>query len=51
MSAVVAQIVPPEELPEAVAGTSVVQNLTRIAGPSLGALVISVWGLPIGRFT
>jgi MFS family permease len=45
MSAVVAQIVPTGELAEAVAGTSVVQNLTRIAGPSLGAIVISAWGL------
>jgi MFS family permease len=45
MSAVVAQIVPPDVLPEAVAGTSVVQNLTRIAGPALGGIVISTWGL------
>jgi MFS family permease len=45
MSAVVAQIVPLDELSEAVAGTSVVQNLTRVVGPSFGALVISVWGL------
>jgi MFS family permease len=45
MSAVVAEIVPGEELPEAVASTSIIVNLTRILGPSLGALVISGWGL------
>jgi MFS family permease len=46
MSAVVGEIVPTEELPEAVASMSIVNNLTRILGPSLAALVISGWGLP-----
>jgi MFS family permease len=45
MSAVVREIVPEEELPEAVASMSIVNNLTRILGPSLAALVISAWGL------
>ena len=45
MSAIVAHIVPAQELPQAIASMSVVQNLTRIAGPALGALVISAWGL------
>jgi MFS family permease len=45
MSAVVGEIVPVAELPEAVASVSVMTNLTRIAGPSLAALVISGWGL------
>jgi MFS family permease len=45
MSAVVGEIVPEDELPEAVASMSIVNNLTRIAGPSLAALVISAWGL------
>jgi MFS family permease len=45
MSAVVGEIVPEDELPEAVASVSIIVNLTRILGPSLGALVISGWGL------
>jgi MFS family permease len=45
MSAVVGEIVPAAELPEAVASVSVMTNLTRVAGPSLAALVISGWGL------
>ena len=45
MSAVVGEIVPTQELPEAIASVTVIANLTRIAGPSLGALVISTWGL------
>jgi len=45
MSAVVGEIVPADELPEAVASMSIVNNLTRILGPSLAALVISGWGL------
>lgn len=45
MSAVVGEIVPADELPEAVASMSIVNNLTRILGPSLAALVISAWGL------
>jgi MFS family permease len=45
MSAVVGEIVPTAELPEAVASVSVMNNLTRVAGPSLAALVISAWGL------
>ncbi len=45
MSAVVGEIVPAAELPEAVASVSVMTNLTRVAGPSLAALVISAWGL------
>ncbi len=45
MSAVVGEIVPGDELPEAVASMSVVNNLTRILGPSMAALVISGWGL------
>lgn len=45
MSAVVGEIVPEDELPEAVAAMSIVNNLTRILGPSLAALVISAWGL------
>jgi predicted MFS family arabinose efflux permease len=45
MSAVVGEIVPAGELPEAVASVSVVNNLTRVLGPSLAALVISGWGL------
>ena len=45
MSVVVGEIVPTAELPEAVASVSVMTNLTRVAGPSLAALVISVWGL------
>ena len=45
MSAVVGEIVPEDELPEAVASMSIINNLTRILGPSLAALVISGWGL------
>ena len=45
MSAVVGEMVPADELPEAVASMSIVNNLTRIAGPSLAALVITAWGL------
>jgi MFS family permease len=45
MSAVVGEIVPEDELPEAVASMSIVNNLTRILGPSLAAIVISAWGL------
>jgi MFS family permease len=45
MSAVVGEIVPTDELPEAIASVTVIANLTRIAGPTLGALVISTWGL------
>jgi MFS family permease len=45
MSAVVGEIVPSDELPEAVASMSIVNNLTRILGPSIAALVISAWGL------
>ena len=45
MSAVVGEIVPAAELPEAVASVSVMTNLTRVAGPSLATLVISAWGL------
>jgi MFS family permease len=45
MSAVVGEIVPTDELPEAVASMSIVNNLTRILGPSMAALVISGWGL------
>jgi MFS family permease len=45
MSAVVGEIVPEDELPEAVASMSIVNNLTRILGPSIAALVISAWGL------
>jgi predicted MFS family arabinose efflux permease len=45
MSAVVGEIVPVIELPEAVASVSVMTNVTRVLGPSLAALVISGWGL------
>jgi MFS family permease len=45
MSSVVPHIVPEDELPQAVAGASVVQNATRIIGPSLGALAINEFGL------
>jgi len=45
MSAVVGEIVPQDELPEAVASMSIINNLTRILGPSLAALVITAWGL------
>ena len=45
MSAVVGEIVPAVELPEAVASVSVMTNLTRILGPSFAAVVISGWGL------
>ncbi|MFN8028437.1 MAG: MFS transporter [Acidimicrobiia bacterium] len=45
MSAVVGEIVPAEELPEAIASVTVIANITRIAGPTLGALVINAWGL------
>jgi MFS family permease len=45
MSAVVAEIVPTAELPEAVASVSVMTKLTRVLGPSLAGLVISGWGL------
>jgi MFS family permease len=45
MTAVVGEMVPADELPEAVASMSIVNNLTRILGPSLAALVISGWGL------
>jgi MFS family permease len=45
MSAVVGEIVPQDELPEAVASMSIVNNLTRILGPSIAAVVISAWGL------
>ncbi len=45
MTAVVGEIVPAVELPEAVASMSVMTNLMRVLGPSLAALVISGWGL------
>jgi MFS family permease len=45
MTAVVGEIVPAAELPEAVASMSVMANLMRVLGPSLAALVISAWGL------
>ncbi len=45
MTAVIGEIVPQDELPEAVASMSIINNLTRILGPSLAALVISAWGL------
>jgi MFS family permease len=43
MSAIVAQVVPVAELPQAISASSVVQNLTRIVGPSIG--VVGVWML------
>ena len=45
MTSIVPHIVPEAELTQAIAGVSVVQNLTRIIGPSLGALVINQLGL------
>jgi MFS family permease len=45
MTAVVGEIVPSEELPEAVASISIITNLTRVLGPSLAAVVISSLGL------
>jgi MFS family permease len=45
MTSIVPYIVPRSEIAEAIAGVSVVQNLTRIIGPSVGALCISRWGL------
>jgi predicted MFS family arabinose efflux permease len=44
-SAIVPQIVPPDEIAQAIAGSSVIANVTRIVGPSLGALAINQLGL------
>lgn len=45
MSAVVGAIVPPGELSEAIAASTVISNLTRVAGPSIGALFIETLGV------
>lgn len=45
MSAVIGAIVPPAELSEAIASSTVISNLTRVAGPSLAALMIETLGL------
>lgn len=45
MSAVIGAIVPPGELAEAIASSTVISNLTRVAGPSVGALMIDTLGL------
>jgi predicted MFS family arabinose efflux permease len=45
MTSIVPHIVPESEITQAIAGVSVIQNVTRIVGPSLGALVINQWGL------
>src|SRR6202034_243574 len=44
-TSIVPHIVPEGEITQAVAGVSVVQNLTRIIGPSVGAFAIDQWGL------
>jgi predicted MFS family arabinose efflux permease len=44
-SAIVPQIVPTDEIAQAIAGSSVISNVTRIVGPSLGALAIDQLGL------
>ncbi len=44
-TAIVPQIVPAAEVTEAIAATSVVANVTRIVGPSIGALAIDQLGL------
>jgi predicted MFS family arabinose efflux permease len=45
MTSIVPHIVPEAEIAQAIAGVSVVQNLTRIIGPALGAFAINQWGL------
>jgi predicted MFS family arabinose efflux permease len=45
MTAIVPHIVPASEVAEAIAGSSVIQNFTRIIGPSLGAVAINMLGL------
>jgi predicted MFS family arabinose efflux permease len=45
MTAIVPQVVPTEEIAQAIAGSSVIANVTRIVGPSLGALAINQLGL------
>jgi MFS family permease len=45
MTSIVPHIVPEDEITQAIAGVSVVQNMTRIVGPSIGALAINQWGL------
>jgi len=45
MVAIVPRIVPPDEIAQAIAGQSVLGNLTRVVGPSFGALAINAWGL------
>jgi predicted MFS family arabinose efflux permease len=45
MVAIVPRIVPEDEIAQAIAGQSVLGNLTRVLGPSFGALAITAWGL------
>ncbi|HEX5585755.1 MAG TPA: MFS transporter [Acidimicrobiia bacterium] len=45
MIAIVPRIVPEDEITQAIASSSVLQNLTRIFGPTLGAVAISTLGL------
>jgi MFS family permease len=45
MIAIVPRIVPEDEISQAIASASVLQNLTRIFGPTLGAVAISTLGL------
>jgi MFS family permease len=45
MIAIVPRIVPGDEITQAIASASVLQNLTRIFGPTLGAVAISTLGL------
>jgi predicted MFS family arabinose efflux permease len=45
MTSIVPYLVPEAEVPQAIASVSVVQNVTRIVGPSIGAFAISRWGL------
>jgi predicted MFS family arabinose efflux permease len=45
MVAIVPRIVPEDEIAQAIAGQSVLGNLTRVVGPSFGAIAINAWGL------
>jgi predicted MFS family arabinose efflux permease len=45
MIAIVPRIVPGDEITQAIASASVLQSLTRILGPTLGAVAISTLGL------
>jgi len=43
-------LVPPAEIPQAIAANSGFVNLTRVVGPGLGGLVIGTWGVAWGFY-